>query len=69
MPVLTEVMSDLRKLIPSAHSLLVFKAAARLQSFKAAAIEMRVAQPCGPRHAPPRRRPSSRLATGTQYHG
>ena len=45
MPVLAEFMSDLRKLIPSAHSLLVFEAVARLQSFKAAAIEMHVTQP------------------------
>lgn len=43
--ILIEFMSELRKLIPSAHSLLVFEAAARLQSFKAAAIEMRVTQP------------------------
>ena len=38
-------MSDLRKLIPSAQSLLVFEAAARLQSFKAAAAELNVTQP------------------------
>jgi LysR family glycine cleavage system transcriptional activator len=38
-------MSDLRKLIPSAHSLLVFEAASRQQSFKAAADEMHVTQP------------------------
>ena len=44
-PALIEFMSNLRKLIPSAHSLLVFEAAARLQSFKAAAIEIHVTQP------------------------
>ena len=38
-------MSGLRKLIPSANALLVFEAAARLQSFKAAALEMNVTQP------------------------
>lgn len=38
-------MSDLRSLIPSAQSLLVFEAAARLHSFKAAAEELRVTQP------------------------
>lgn len=38
-------MSDLRSLIPSAQSLLVFEAAARLHSFKSAAKELRVTQP------------------------
>lgn len=38
-------MSGLRKLLPSANALLVFEAAARLQSFKAAALEMNVTQP------------------------
>lgn len=38
-------MSDLRSLIPSAQSLLVFEAAARLHSFKSAAEELRVTQP------------------------
>ena len=38
-------MSELRSLIPSAQSLLVFEAAARLLSFKSAAIELRVTQP------------------------
>lgn len=38
-------MSRLRKLIPTAQSLLVFEAAARLQSFKAAALELNVTQP------------------------
>ncbi len=38
-------MSDLRSLIPSAQSLLVFEAAARLHSFKSAAAELRVTQP------------------------
>lgn len=38
-------MSGLRKLVPSANSLLVFEAVARLQSFKAAAAEMNVTQP------------------------
>lgn len=38
-------MSGLRKLVPSTQSLLVFEAAARLQSFKAAAAEMNVTQP------------------------
>jgi len=38
-------MSGLSKLLPSANSLLIFEAAARLQSFKAAAQEMNVTQP------------------------
>lgn len=38
-------MSDFRSLIPSAKSLLVFEAAARLLSFKSAAQELRVTQP------------------------
>jgi LysR family glycine cleavage system transcriptional activator len=38
-------MSGLRKLLPSANSLLVFEAAARTLSFKASAEELRVTQP------------------------
>jgi LysR family glycine cleavage system transcriptional activator len=38
-------MSGLQKLLPSANALLVFEAAARLHSFKAAALEMNVTQP------------------------
>ena len=38
-------MSEIRSLLPSAQSLLVFEAAARLHSFKAAAEEFRVTQP------------------------
>lgn len=38
-------MSGLQKLLPSANALLVFEAAARLQNFKAAALEMNVTQP------------------------
>ncbi|UWQ93159.1 LysR family transcriptional regulator [Rhodobacteraceae bacterium M382] len=38
-------MSGLQKLLPSANALLVFEVAARLQSFKAAALELNVTQP------------------------
>ncbi len=38
-------MSGLQKLLPSANALLVFEATARLQNFKAAALEMNVTQP------------------------
>lgn len=38
-------MSDLKKLLPSAQSILVFDAAARTLSFKAAAAELNVTQP------------------------
>lgn len=43
--ILAEVMLGLRKMMPSAQSLLVFEAAARLQSFKAAAPDLHVTQP------------------------
>ncbi|TIL82323.1 MAG: LysR family transcriptional regulator, partial [Mesorhizobium sp.] len=38
-------MSKLRSLVPSTHSLFVFEAAARTQSFKSAASELGVTQP------------------------